>query len=208
MFGALTRLKRRRKRKNVPELLGTQISLVLQGLDIFAQVTQTTAPTDELRKTMSKVEHAGDRAREAFIQRMAQALSTHLEREDLFRASRSIDDVLDNLRDFVRESVLWDTTATTHMRLAEAPIRSSLESLKNAVTTTDLSDAQLHCLEARKAAGSLRRVYQEALVEIFEDDLTMDTLKSRELMRRIDIIGLRLSEASDALLDGLVKRSN
>lgn len=157
---------------------------------------------------MSKIEHAGDRAREAFVQRMAQTLSTHLEREDLFRASRSIDDVLDNLRDFVRESVLWETTATTHMRLAEAPIRTSLELLKLAVTTMDPAEAQVHCLEARKAASSLRRIYQEALVEIFEADLTMDTLKSRELMRRIDIIGLRLSEASDALLDGLVKRSN
>ena len=36
---------------------------------------------------------------------LAGVLVTPVDREDLFRLSRSIDDVLDNLRDFVRE---WD----------------------------------------------------------------------------------------------------
>lgn len=36
--------------------------------------------------------------------------------------------------------------------------------------------------------------------------MSMDTLKTRDLLRRVDVIGLRLGESSDAILDGLVKR--
>lgn len=35
----------------------------------------------------------------------------------------------------------------------------------------------------------------------------MDTLKTRELLRRLDVVGLRPAEGADALLDGLIKRA-
>ena len=38
------------------------------------------------------------------------------------------------------------------------------------------------------------------------DDVTMDLIKRRELLRRLDVVGLRLIEAVDALSDGLLKR--
>jgi uncharacterized protein len=87
------------------------------------------------------VEHRGDRARGGFVH----ALAPPLDREDLFRVSRSVDDVLDNLRDFARELELFAVS-----------------------------------------------------------DVAM--LKRRELLRRLDVVGLRLGEAADALADGAVKR--
>jgi len=34
----------------------------------------------------------------------------------------------------------------------------------------------------------------------------MEVLKSRELLRRLDVVGLRLNEAADVLSDAAVKR--
>jgi uncharacterized protein len=39
-------------------------------------------------------------------------------------------------------------------------------------------------------------------------EVTTEVLRRRELLRRVDVTGLRLAEAADALSDGAVKRSH
>ena len=62
-------------------------------------------------------------------------------------------------------------------------------------------------LAARKAVGRVRRRYQVELARIFAEPLSPETLKRRELLRRLDVVALRLGEAVDALADGELKRS-
>ena len=57
------------------------------------------------------------------------------------------------------------------------------------------------------AAGQVRRLYQQKLAELLNEPLDNETLKRRELLRRLDVVGLRLGEAADALADGVLKRS-
>jgi hypothetical protein len=63
-------------------------------------------------------------------------------------------------------------------------------------------------LAARKCAGRVRRLYQTALARLFGEELSTSVLKRRELLRRLDIIGLRLAECADALSDAMQKRSH
>lgn len=56
---------------------------------------------------MRAIEHLGDEERRRLVEELRSALVTPIDREDLFRLSRSIDDVLDSLRDFVQESHLY-----------------------------------------------------------------------------------------------------
>ncbi|MGW8557888.1 DUF47 domain-containing protein [Streptomyces tubercidicus] len=196
-----------RRRTRIRDLLVAQIDYAEQGADLAQRACAGATAAQPLRAAMSRIEHKGDAARAALIDRMAASLTTPLEREDLFRVSRSIDDVLDNLRDLVREVAVWEVHPSGTMAEAVEPVKTSLRSLSAAASEGDLQAARHRCLDARKAAGRLRRCYQEGLAEIFDQELTMETLKQREVMRRLDIIGLRLAEAADALLDGLVKRS-
>src|SRR5690606_16400876 len=53
---------------------------------------------------MRTIEHLGDEERRLLVEELESALITPIDREDLFRLSRSIDDVLDSLPQFVRES--------------------------------------------------------------------------------------------------------
>ena len=62
-------------------------------------------------------------------------------------------------------------------------------------------------LVTRKTAGHVRRLYQQQLAELLNEPLDNETLKRRELLRRLDVVGLRLGEAADALADGALKRS-
>ena len=63
-------------------------------------------------------------------------------------------------------------------------------------------------LAARKQAGRVRQLYQAALADLFRAELSTDTLRRRELLRRLDVIGLRLGESADALSDAMLKRSH
>lgn len=195
------------KRPDLRSLIVEQIDCVLKGAEVALSACSGFGVKTKYRSQMRSIEHAGDRCRKRVIERMGTSLTTHLEREDIFRASRSIDDVLDNLRDFVRELVLWNVPASATLVRAIEPVSSSLRALKTGAAEPDFSLARDKCLEARKLAGTIRRQYQEGLAEIFDGELTMDTLKTRESVRRLDVIGLRLAEAADAVLDGLVKRS-
>lgn len=202
---------KRAKRRSTRQLLTRQIDITLEGI-AFALEAVETPPVDraeriEARASMRDIEHEGDDARAEVIRVMLTNVTTPLDREDLFRASRSIDEVLDNARDFVREMVMWRAQGSDACVIALRQVTTSLEKLRDAITSSSPDDIRDNCIAARKEAGRIRRAYQEGLKELFSGDLTMETLKTRELLRRLDVIGLRLAEAADALLDGLIKRA-
>jgi uncharacterized protein Yka (UPF0111/DUF47 family) len=188
-------------------LLAHQINITLDGVSLALKAVKTPENRAAARASMAVIEHQGDDARAEVIRVMSSRVTTHLDREDLFRASRSIDDVLDNTRDFVREMTMWDADPGEQGATALEQVAESLEKLRAAATSADPVDVRDNCLAARKEAGQVRRAYQEGLAQIFDRELNMDTLKTRELLRRLDIIGLRLAEGADALLDGLIKRA-
>lgn len=176
-------------------------------LAIAAMRGEAGAP---LLDRMSEVERAGDARRTELIEELSHALTTPIDREDLFRVSRSIDDVLDNLRDFARE---FDWFAPQDLSRLASPLEAlvdGLGALGSAVETlVDHPDRVTEASRSAKKYGNeLRRRYQWALADLFADHLSMDTLKQRDLLRRLDVVGLRLGEAADALADGAMKRSH
>jgi len=156
---------------------------------------------------MGEIEVRGDSMRGELVARLSGVLVAPIDREDLFRLSRSIDDVLDNLRDFIRE---WDffeiTAAKAYLSLLDATA-DAIADLLCAVQAVAKDPADVkRALAAREAADEIRRLYDVELGRLFRGKLTMEVVKCRELLRRLDVVGLRLSEASDRLSDAAVKR--
>lgn len=197
----------RTKRWSTRELLAYQIDVTRDGVALALDATKAPEDHIDARASMAEIEHLGDDARAEMIRVMSSRVTTHLDREDLFRASRSIDDVLDNTRDFVREMSMWHANPGARAIVALEQVLAALDRLHEAVASHKPVDIRENCLLARKEAGQVRRAYQDGLAQIFSADLTMETLKTRELLRRLDVIGLRLAEGADALLDGLIKRA-
>jgi uncharacterized protein len=162
------------------------------------------------REEIRDIEHRGDRSRADLVEELSRSLTTPIDREDLFRLSRSIDDVLDNLRDFVRELDLFAVQATrAHLEVVDAVI-SGVEELERSVRNlpSDAGQAARDALSAKKEANQVRRRYQEGLAELLGGVIDSEALKRRELLRRLDVVGLRLGEAADALADGATKRGH
>jgi hypothetical protein len=191
------------------DLLNTQVEAALAGSALaLRSTTADTATRRVLRREMNDVEHRGDNARGSLISELAVALVTPIDREDLFRLSRSVDDVLDNLRDFARELDLYCVADGSGFVALLNEVVEGLGALRLAVVKLRSGRTRLDtdALAVRKHASGVRREYQRELAQLFNGPLTMDVLKQRELLRRLDIVGLRLAEAADALADGTVKR--
>ena len=149
-----------------------------------------------------------DGHRADLVHQLSQALTTPFDREDLFRVSRSVDDVLDNLRDFARELDLYGVEREElFVPVIDAIIRG-IEVLGDAIggiveQPTGTADA---ALAASKQSNEVRRLYQHQMAQLLDGDVSSGMLKRRELLRRLDVVGLRLGEAASALADGVLKR--
>ncbi|MEV0593776.1 DUF47 domain-containing protein [Nonomuraea cavernae] len=157
---------------------------------------------------MRAIEHLGDEERRRLVEELRTALVTPIDREDLFRLSRSIDDVLDSLRDFVRESHLYRVPDQIRFTPLLDQVITGIDALENAVRDfSSRPSAVVHdALEAKKTGGAIRRMYQYEISRIFSGELTSDAMKERELVRRLEIVGMAIGEAADAIADGAMKR--
>jgi uncharacterized protein Yka (UPF0111/DUF47 family) len=157
---------------------------------------------------MRSIEHLGDEERARLIDELRTALVTPIDREDLFRLSRSIDDVLDSLRDFVRESHLYRVPDQIRFTPMLDQVIVGIEALEEAVRSlaSRPSVVSHDALEAKKAGGAIRRMYQYEISRIFSEEITANAMKERELVRRLEIVGVAIGEAADAIADGAMKR--
>ncbi|MEQ4720422.1 DUF47 family protein [Nonomuraea sp. B19D2] len=157
---------------------------------------------------MRVIEHLGDEERASLIEELKTAVVTPIDREDLFRLSRAIDDVLDSLRDFVRESHLYRVPDQIRFTPMLDQVIVGIEALESAVRdlASRPSAVARDALEAKKTGGAIRRMYQYEISRIFSAELTADAMKERELVRRLEIVGVAIGNAADAIADGAMKR--
>jgi uncharacterized protein len=199
---------------NDPQLQGSlraQVDAALRGARLAREVIAGRVASDDARDRIGEIEHEGDRQRANLVDALSHSLAPPFDREDLFRLSRSIDDVLDNLRDFVREYDLFEAPEGARFEPVLAAIEEGLERLQTAIERIVDRPAglTLGALAAKKVGNQVRQEYQLAVAALLnEGPVTTELLKCRELLRRLDVVGLRLGEAADSLADGAMKRSH
>ena len=190
-------------------LLADQLACTARGARLAEMLASGAMSIGEAHEAMRQIEHEGDAARALLVAEVGSVLATPVDAEDLFRVSRSIDDVLDNLRDFVREVDLYHPAGLEFSAPLVHKLAEGIECLGRALTQLIEAPGAMpgETLMTRKAVSQTRRLYQQQLAGLFELPVDNETLKQRELLRRLDVVGLRLGEAADALADGALKRS-
>lgn len=203
----MTRNFTHRSEQAIIAALTAQVRITREGAALALETARGGLSSDEAREAMSEIEHRGDDERGKVIAILASALASPIDREDLFRLSRSIDDVLDNLRDFVREYDLFDVGPEPLLAQVLEAVDEGIVDLGEAVNEVQLNPRGIRKAALKSKKNRIRPMYQLAMAELLSGQLTPATLKCRELLRRLDVVGLRLGEAADALSDGAMKRS-
>lgn len=197
---------RRARPESLRDILDRQLDAAIQAAELANEVCSKEAEPRKSRRSMKSLRHEVHDAQGDLVTTMAAAVTVPLEREDIFRASQSIETVTSDLRDLVREMTWWELEGGSWSKNALQPAIESLTEIRKGVEVPDAQEVEEHFRKAKKHASELRRSYQRGLTAIFSEDLTMDTLKQREILRRIDFIGLHLHAAADAMLTGMIKR--
>ena len=189
--------------------LVSQADTAREAVGLAIEVARGDRDPADVAEDIQDLEDRGDEEREAMVKDLAAVLAPPIDREDLFRLSRSIDDVNNNLVDLVREMQLFqiaDEPLLVPMLEAVAAgideLRDRMEGLGDAPDAADAGSRE-------ESPARVRRAYQDGLAELLDGDdpVTTGLVKRRQLLRRVDVLGLRLGEASDALADGIVKRN-
>jgi uncharacterized protein len=188
-------------------LLCQQVGCALRTTQLIRLAVGPDGAAEGLLEAVKETEHRADGYRDALIEELGVALTTPLDREDLFRLSRSLDDIVDNLRDFVDALTLFDVADMAPATNALATLEDGLGGLGDAVELLREGPASVtRAARATKRATRVRQAYLEGLVDVFAGEDVIDMLKQRELLRRLDVVGLRFGEAADVLADAALKR--
>lgn len=198
--------KSRKSSRSVKELLMQQIDMAIEAAELADQVLQKEADKQEAKRPMKSIQHEGFDLYETLTERIDMVVSVPMEREDLVRASRTIGDITDDLRDIVREMAMWDVHRGEWCERLLEPTIKSLHEIKVAVENTDATVARVNCIKSRHHARKQRRSAQHGLTIIFNRELSTMTLKRYQILLLADTISEQLAYASDAILDGLIKR--
>lgn len=135
-------------------------------------------------------------------------MTTPIDGEDLYRLSGSLDDVLDNLRDFAVELDAYGAAPDERFIAPLDALAQGLDELGEAIggLSGEVSDIAGPARAAKTANDARDAFHREMSVLLDGDEVTMATLRDRELLRRLDVAGLRLATAADALVSGALKR--
>lgn len=206
-FGRVVGVLAGRTDQEVVDALLGQLHTVREGVDLATRMVTGLARATA-RARMEQLELEGDDARARLVDVLSQSLATPIDREDLFRVSRSIDDVLDSLRDFARESDLYHVSDQTRFEPILRLVGEGVDSMERAIVALPGRPAVLTegALEAKKAGTAVGRLYQYGIAELFAGDMSSERMKTRELLRRLEIVGSHIANAADALADGAMKR--
>lgn len=190
------------------ELLREQASVATTAARTLSEAQRGRRGTVAVRDELVALEQHGDDTRTRLLEELARALTTPIDSEDLFRLSRSLDDVLDNLRDFAIELDCYGAEPQERFLAPLDALGQGLEELSSAIARLDDGVANVAgpARAAKKANDAREAFHDEMSVLLSGEEVTMTTLRDRELLRRLDVAGLRLGEAADALISGALKR--
>lgn len=190
--------------------LAGQLDAAREGAALVVALTNGKFAASEARERMRLIEHRGDIERGRLVRGLSRAIVTPVDREDLFRLSRSIDDVLDTLRDFVRESDLFGLADQRELAPLLDQIQVGLSRLSDAVgdLLRDPEQVAASALAAKKARGGVRRLYEDEVARVLVGEAGSVALRMSELARRLDDVGRHLGRAADAIADGAMKRGH
>jgi uncharacterized protein len=181
--------------EDVLGLLGGQAATTIEGLDALVAWTGGDAAAAERVRAAEK---SADRSKRELRRALTEAFSTPLEPEDLFVLSQGLDDVLNRVKNTVREAEVMGAEPDAAMAEMAAEIAAGVRNLAasfEALGRHGGGDAATQAADrAVKNQRAVERVYRSAMSALGEVGDLAEVTAKRELYRR-------LVRASDHLAD-------
>jgi uncharacterized protein Yka (UPF0111/DUF47 family) len=205
-------------------LIGAQAEQVCQSMDVFVKFMETGDM--EIGNEVRAKEKEGDELKAKHMEILNHAFATPMDREDIYRAIVTIDEILNYAKTTVREIEALDIKPDEHMAEMARLMRDGSMELRDGYKK--LSDKPMEAEEnaaaARKAERNTEKVYRAALADLFSADhlvealrqksenaeadamlYVIETFKRREVYRHLSNGADRLEHAAGVLHDIVVQ---
>ncbi len=205
-------------------LITTQAEQVCRSMEVFVQFMESGDM--EVGNRVRAMEKEGDELKAKHMAILNKAFATPMDREDIYRAIVTIDEILNYAKTTVREiealEIKPDEAMAKMARLICDGSYQLLEGYKKLASKP--MDAEANAAAARKAERSTEKVYRAALAELFQADhlvealqkgaegaeveamrYVIETFKRREVYRHLSNGADRLEHAAGVLHDIVVQ---
>jgi uncharacterized protein Yka (UPF0111/DUF47 family) len=186
-------------------LLDEQARQVVHTVGLLVRFMETN--DDEIGLEIRADEHAADRVKMANIHILNEAFSTPMDREDIYRAIMTLDEVVNGCKDAVNDMhalALVPNEVTLEMsRLLLVGVQA-LEAGFGKLATSP-ADAAVDADASRKAERKVEKLYRRALAQLFQGDDYVHMFKRREIYRHLTNAAERMAHCANTLHDIVVK---
>lgn len=197
------------RQDNFLRLLIEQAEQTRLGLEALASYMQTNNPQDAAR--VGEAEKEADELRRILIDELHRTFVTPIDREDIFRLSRAIDDILDYAWSTVDEMQVLQVQPNPHLRELTALLAKAAREIHMSMLRfrEHPKVAAEHAVRAKSIENRVESVYREALADLFNGPIDLEhvvaMLKLREVYRHISNCADRGDETANLIGDILVE---
>ena len=151
--------------------------------------------------------HEADLIKARNLHELNDAFSTPIDREDIYRAIMSLDDIVMYCKTTVHEMDVLGVTPDSFMRDISRHIKVGVDALANgfAKLGTTPATAALDADAARKAERHAEKLYRVALPILFDGTDYINIFKRREIYRHLTNAAEHMAQCANTLHDIVVK---
>lgn len=195
----------KRKSVNFFNLLIEQARLMAKGMKLLNQycITHNESVADEV----IRAETEGDMVRRVLIDELNRTFITPIDREDLFRFSSQLDEILDYAKTSVDEIRFFNVTPDNEMVAVTETLLDMCEHIITAVSNVEKhrSISRDEAIYVKRMENKVGDMTTRALAILFDSDDYKKIFKYREIYRHLNQTADISDEAMDTLLDIMVK---
>jgi uncharacterized protein len=207
-------------------LINAQCDHVCLSMEEFVKFIESGDQT--IGEKVRLMEKEGDDLKARNMEILNRAFATPMDREDIYRAIVSIDEILNYAKTTVREIDALEVTPDAHMAEMARVITEGSQALRQgyAKLSSAPMDAENDAAAARKAERSTEKLYRAALADLFDAEhhvqalsekaenaeaqamvYVIEVFKRREIYRHLSNGADRLAHAASVLHDIVVQIS-
>ncbi|MGK5086569.1 DUF47 family protein [Bdellovibrionota bacterium FG-2] len=197
------------RKDNFREYLIQQAQIGVVGLE--GLVAYMKSPTPENEKRVNRAEKDGDEVRRMLIDDLTRTFVTPIDREDIFKLSRAVDDLLDYAHSTVDEMVVLQVSPTQHLTDMATMLLEASREILLALQRIEKHPAVAseHARKAKRFENNVEKTYRKAIAELFTETENapeiVRMLKKREVYRHLSNAADRADEAANIIADIVVK---
>ncbi len=193
------------------DFLERQAAAAHRAAKVLAKYKDGTTTAQGIREQVQDIEHEGDVIVHQMLDALARSFVTPIDREDMQRLSKRLDDILDMTNAAARACVLFGVEKPTKPMLLQIDKLVECTALLNEIVPKLRQHAYVELVEASRSIAAIEKdgdgVFRDALSTLFHDP-SIDAktiLREREVLEDLEKAINRCDQTAELITNIAVK---